>query len=239
MRNTVKVLLIQDHELYGECLQAVLTSQTEFRSVQRVTGQQAAEGCVTGEETDLVLVHAGLRDGMAWTLCRDLRAHHDDLPVLVFDVPSEREMLLCAEAGATGCLPCESDPQDVAEGCLRAVRGETTYPRRLTPHLVSRLSELCSDTAPPLPAALRCPTLTPREVEVLELVALGLANKEIAGRLFISPNTVRNHVHNILDKLQVTNRSAAVAYALRERWISLRGGEAPAPYPKQVAYSNA
>jgi two-component system NarL family response regulator len=132
----------------------------------------------------------------------------------------EADLYDAIKAGAMGYLLKEISIEEVASA-IRAVHGGQSL---ISPSLASKLiTEFATmrrggDDPKQVPA----PRLTDRELEVLKLVAKGLANRDIAKQLYISENTVKNHIRNILEKLQLHSRIQAVAYALREKILEIQ-----------------
>jgi DNA-binding NarL/FixJ family response regulator len=125
-----------------------------------------------------------------------------------------QEIMACIEAGAAGYVLKEATIDYLVETIRAVYQGESFCSPRLAASLFSRIAELVSERRPAIaPGAIK---LTAREVEIIKEIAEGLSNQEIAQRLSIQPQTVKNHIHNILDKLQLHNRLEAVHYA-RER----------------------
>jgi DNA-binding NarL/FixJ family response regulator len=121
-----------------------------------------------------------------------------------------QDVVACAEAGVTGYVTREASIAELVATIERAVRGETFCPPAITASLFARIAVLASaqQTRPAVPGQL----LTSREVEIVRLIDLGLSNKEIAQALSIAVPTVKNHVHNVLQKLNVERRRDAASY---------------------------
>ena len=138
---------------------------------------------------------------------RTLVDRHVDVKLLALGMDgSDAAVLECAEAGAAGYLPSESGPDELTAAIESVRRDELVC----SPHVAAVLFRRIATRAPTSPRAESMP-LTRREQEVLSLVERGLSNKEIAAQLSISLTTVKNHVHRILEKLQVSRRGAAAA----------------------------
>jgi two-component system, NarL family, nitrate/nitrite response regulator NarL len=140
-----------------------------------------------------------------------VRAWLDELPglnvVAVTRDDDEAALIACAEAGVAGYVTCESSLVDLEEAIEHAARAELLCSPRIAAALMRRVGALAARRTADIPAS----RLTARELEVLELIDTGLSNKQIAGRLRIELATVKNHVHNILEKLCVSRRSEAAA----------------------------
>jgi two-component system, NarL family, nitrate/nitrite response regulator NarL len=141
---------------------------------------------------------------------RAIRMVHPTARIVAVGVPeTEDEILGCAEAGICGYVTPEASVDQLAATLASVARDELPCSARIAATLMRRVGSLASARAPD--AAL-C-TLTPREREVVELVAQGLSNKEIASRLAIEVTTVKTHVHHLLEKLQVRRRAELAALA--------------------------
>jgi two-component system nitrate/nitrite response regulator NarL len=130
-----------------------------------------------------------------------------EAPIVVLGVPEdEHQVIAFAELGVVGFVEREAALEDLVASIVSAARGHASLPPRIATTLLRRVSSLAARRSSPEIAAL-----TMREREVVELIAEGLSNKEIAARLSIELATVKNHVHNILEKLEVSRRTDAVA----------------------------
>ena len=125
------------------------------------------------------------------------------------------------KAGATGYLLKEISIEEVAEAVRAVVAGQSLISPSMASKLLTEFTNLAkrADDRTSVPS----PRLTDRELEVLRLVAQGMSNREIAGELYISENTVKNHVRNILEKLHLHTRMEAVMYAVREKLLDIPG----------------
>jgi two-component system, NarL family, nitrate/nitrite response regulator NarL len=140
-----------------------------------------------------------------------VRLIHTELPdihVVALAVPEVEDLIIgCAEAGIAGYVTRDASLVDLRAALDSVSRGETLCSPRIAASLLRRLSDLAAQREP----LGRAPHLTARELQIVELIDEGLSNKEIASRLCIGLATVKNHVHNILDKLQVRRRGEAAA----------------------------
>ena len=153
---------------------------------------------------DVALVDASGRDDVA-----EIRrlAGEVDAPIVAFAVPDDdRAVIELAEAGVLGFVGRDATLEELVAAVRSAVRGEASLP----PHVATALLHRVSAPPPPMPSA-EVASLTVRERQIVQIIGEGLTNKEIAARLSIEVATVKNHVHNILEKLQVSRRTEAVA----------------------------
>jgi DNA-binding NarL/FixJ family response regulator len=213
-RDQVDVVIVEDHRLYREGLTELLATVDPGL---RMTGS-----CDTAEEAleviprlmpDVVLMDIHLAGMSGIDAIRRLGLLCPSVRVLVVSGSAEdRDILQAILAGACGYILKDSPIEQIAEG-IRAASGGTTT---LSPVVAGQLLEHVRQTIPPVTiAAEPVGQLTPRELEVLRLLAAGLENSEIAAVLVISTRTARNHVASILEKLQMQNRIQAAVYAVR------------------------
>jgi two-component system NarL family response regulator len=137
---------------------------------------------------------------------------------------AEADLYEAVKSGASGYLLKSILPHQIPEALRAVQRGESQISPSMAAKLLTEFAALAKGAeAPPAPAPAAQPTprLTDREMEVLRLVATGMNNREIAKQLFITENTVKNHVRNILEKLQLHSRMEAVVYAVREKMLEI------------------
>ena len=130
----------------------------------------------------------------------------------------ETDLFEAIKAGASGYLLKDLPGEEVAAAVRKVNDGQAIIPPGMAATLLAEFTRLSQE---PEPVTGTAPLLTDREVQVLRLVARGLANREIAAELVISENTVKNHVRNILEKLQLHSRMEAVMYAVREKLLDI------------------
>lgn len=205
---TVRVVLVDDHPVVRAGLRALIDSQSDLEVVGDADGVDAAERVVRRETPEVVLMDLNLGAGPggveATAVLRSLPSPPQVLVLTTYD--TESDILAALEAGATGYLLKDAPPQELFAGIRATARGETV----LAPSVAATLVRRASSPGP---------VLTEREVEVLELLSRGLANKEMARELFVSEATVKSHLSHIYSKLGVDTRAGAVAAAIEQRVI--------------------
>ncbi|MBX6390145.1 MAG: response regulator transcription factor [Frankia sp.] len=211
----IRVLVVDDHELFLQGLQTVLEIEDDIQVVGRAGDGQAAVSLAAGTTPDIVLmdVRMPLRDGIAAT--GSIKRAVPNAKIVMLTVSDEENDLFEAiKAGAVGYLLKTIPPHEVADAVRAVHHGQSLISPSMASKLMAEFASMAqgTDSRP----RLATPHLTARELEVLKLVAEGRANREIARKLFISENTVKNHVRNILDKLQLHSRMEAVMYAVRQ-----------------------
>lgn len=212
------VLVVDDVDLFRTGLSAALE-----REGFEVAGEASnAEGAVSGAESlqpDLVLLDILMPGISGLDVVEKIRAVSPGSSVVMLSASeSEEDLLECIKAGARGYLVKDSPFGELASSLHSVASGGAAISGLMTGKLLDVLSQLLrhQDFVAP-----RRPVLTGREIEVLKHVAKGMTSKEIGVVLFISENTVKNHVRNILDKLGLHSRNEAVLYAIRERLVEL------------------
>jgi DNA-binding NarL/FixJ family response regulator len=202
----VSVLVVADVRLYREGLVQALGHRDGLEVVGAAVSDDAPSAELADLNPDVVLVDVGACDGLETV--QSVVECVPDAKVVALALPeSENDVIACAEAGASGYVPREGTIADVESVIQSVARGEARFPPKMTAGLLRRLADLAAGRESVADGV----HLTSRETEIVELIDQGLSNKEIAQRLSIAVSTVKNHVHNILDKLHVERRSEAVA----------------------------
>jgi two-component system nitrate/nitrite response regulator NarL len=201
----LNVFSFSDIPLYAEALSAVLTGQPWVASARWQTGIDAVPQWDDDSRPDVVLVmcHPDLRPHWIRTVVRDA-----EVRVVAVGVSSdESDVLQCAEAGACGYFFADQPIAQLYDVVRAAVRDEVLCPPNVVATLLRRVNRLAQENE----STSRLRRLTRRECEVLDLIAAGRSNKEIASTLAIDLCTVKNHVHHIIAKLGVSRRGEAAA----------------------------
>ncbi len=216
---SIAVLVVDDHELVRRGLLAFLDTEPDIEIVGEAGGGAEALDLLAsmasdGRRPDVIVMDLQMApmDGIQST--RQIRALYNDIEVVALTSFAEEERIHAAlEAGASGYLLKDSDADDVAAAVRAAHRGELKLDPVIAQRLMSSLRRGTGDD----PTA----ELTPRELEVLRLVATGKANKQIAAELAISERTARTHVSRILRKLRLSSRTQAALWAVREGLVEV------------------
>jgi two-component system nitrate/nitrite response regulator NarL len=203
----MRVQILADIRLYREGLADLLARRGI--DVMDTTAEAAGVSDARTPRPDVVLVDMAMPDAIP-TL-RRLAAVFPDVSAVALGLPeTEANVLACAEAGVAGYVPTEGSAEELVDTLGHVVRGEALCSPNVVGSLFRRVANLAVDRRPAATAG----RLTARERQIMELVDRGLTNREIADRLGIELSTVKNHVHNTLDKLQVRRRGQAAALAL-------------------------
>jgi DNA-binding NarL/FixJ family response regulator len=211
----MRIMLVDDHVLFREGVASLINAQPDLRVVGEAGSVKDAVLLALNLHPDLVLMDYSLPDGTGLDATYNILAVQPDMTIVFLTMHEEDESLFAAiRAGARGYLP-----KNVPVARLLAyLRGLEHGEAAITPTMASRiLSEFSRMPVPVEPANPEVEGLTSREIEVLRALATGVTNHEIAGRLVITENTVKNHVRNILSKLHLKNRRQAAEFARRHR----------------------
>jgi DNA-binding NarL/FixJ family response regulator len=196
----IRVFVVAETRLYREGVAGLVRSSKRL-AVAGTASTIEATIVAVGTGMDVVLVDMGM-PGARETI-EEIRRASPRTRIVAMAIDDLRvDLVAAAVAGATGFLTRGASKQDLLETTIRAARGETTCSGPIAAALVGLIRDQASSRAP-----VDAPELTAREREIVDLIAEGCSNKEIARRLYLALPTVKNHVHNILEKLQVERRT--------------------------------
>ncbi|MGQ0549316.1 MAG: response regulator [Armatimonadota bacterium] len=215
----ISVLLVEDQALVRSGLRALLDREADIRIVGEATDGEEAIRMVRELQPDLVLMDIKMPkvDGIEAT--RQIKDGNGEIEVLVLSAYEDDESVFQAiQAGASGYVLKDITPANLVRA-IRAVRsGMSTVHPGITRKLLERIS-LMSRARIPGAAPIHSDGLTAREVEILVGIANGASSRELAAKLFVSESTVKSHLRTIYRKINVRDRSQAVAYAMRKGFV--------------------
>ncbi|HEX2988211.1 MAG TPA: response regulator transcription factor [Chloroflexota bacterium] len=214
-QGAIRVLVVDDHAIVRRGIGALLENKSDIHVVGEAADGQEAVAQVEKLRPDVVLMDLVMPRMDGIEAIRQIAAHHPEARILVLtSFAADDKLFPALKAGALGYLLKDSAPEELVDAIRRVYHGESS----LHPAVARKvLHELTHPSHHPAPGE----ALTDRELEVLRLVARGLGTQEIAERLVITEATARSHVSNLLGKLQLSSRTQAVLYALREGLVSL------------------
>lgn len=208
----IRVYVVDDHQLFASSLASALGAEPDMVVVGTSHDLAGAERSIAAARPDVVLLDHRLPDGDGVTAIGRLTRHHRAPVVMLTASTAENVLIAAIEAGAAGFISKSRSLTDLTTAVRAAAAGEAV----ISPELLARLLPRLGGNGTPTERA----KLTQREIEVLELVALGLSNAAIADELVVSVHTVRNHVANLSAKLSAHSKLEAVAIGLREGIIA-------------------
>ena len=218
---SITVVIADDHALFRRGLTMVLESEVDIVVVGEANDGHEVVALAEKHMPDLVLMDVRMpgRGGIdAAQAIKDAVPHTKILMLTISD--EEEDLYDAIKAGASGYLLKEISIEEVADSIRQVHAGQSLISPSMASKLLTEFAAMArkDEEKQQMPT----PRLTDREMEVLTLVAQGLNNRDIAKELFISENTVKNHVRNILEKLHLHSRMEAVVYAVREKLLEIK-----------------
>ena len=211
----VNVMIADDHSMIREGLKQLLELEGEFKVIE-----EACDGieCLSKLEKiipDVLLLDINMPNMNGLEVLQKIKDNKIKVKVLVLTVHNEVEYLLKAvDIGINGYLLKDSESAELKKAILSVVNGENYIQPSLIPVLNAKMIDRDSDS-------IKIESLTKRELEVLKNLSYGMYNKEIAEKLDISERTVKNHISNIFKKIEVTDRTQAAVFAIRNNLITI------------------
>jgi DNA-binding NarL/FixJ family response regulator len=215
----IRVLLVDDHALFREGLCSLLSARPDFAVIGEAS--DGLEALVMAQELlpDLILMDVTMSgcDGIEAT--QRIKEVLPDARIVMLTVHDDDERLFEAiKSGAMGYILKSTAAETLVPKLRDAMRGEPALGQGLAARILAEFARL-ANRAPAYDRGADVPVLTPREKEVLDLIAANAMDKEIADELSVSLSTVKTHVRNILAKLHASSRYEAAAYAVRKGWV--------------------
>ncbi len=209
----IRIIVVHQTKLIANIIASVLSEEPDIYVVSTAVSVEDALGKLELSNANMVLAAANLPDDGALALTEAVTASHPDTNVLIIGVPkSESIILQYVMAGAAGYVLKDVPVERLLDNVRAAHQDEALISPTIAAALMTHVAELSQISTQYTLDPEAVADLTSREREVLTLIDEGLTNQEIAERLFIEVGTVKNHVHNILKKLDVTSREEAASY---------------------------
>ena len=217
----IRILIADDHELFRRGLRMVLEDEDDIDVVGEVGDGQTAVDMALEEAPDVMVMDVRMPQLSGIEAAIRIKEALPHTKILMLTISDEEDDLYEAiKAGANGYLLKEISIDEIGNAVRSVYAGQSLISPSMASKLLNEFAAMIKreeEEKEQVPA----PKLTPREMEVLEHVAKGMNNREIAKALFISENTVKNHVRNILEKLHLHSRMEAVVYAVREKLLEI------------------
>lgn len=209
----IRILIVHPTRLVGSLYASVFDDRPNMEVVGQATTVEDALEQVETCDCDIILASATLADNGALALTQEISQNYPEIKVLVVGMPKSKTAILqYVMAGASGYVLQDVTVDVLIKNVKAAQDDEALVSPSMAAAFMEHISELAHISAGPYLRPRAYSELTPREIEVLELISDGLTNQEIADRLYIEVGTVKNHVHNILKKLDVASREEAAAH---------------------------
>ena len=211
----VNVMIADDHSMIREGLKNLLELDGDIKVISEAENGIDCLSKLENVKPDILLLDINMPKMNGLEVLEELKSQKCELKVLVLTVHNEVEYLMKAiEIGVSGYILKDSESSELKKAIFSIMDGENYIQPSLIPILNSKMIEKNQDK-------IKIQNLTKREVEVLKLLAVGMYNKEIAEKLDISERTVKNHVSNIFKKLEVTDRTQAAVFAIRNNLVQI------------------
>jgi DNA-binding NarL/FixJ family response regulator len=206
--NPIRILIADDHPMFRFGIRTLLSAEPGMEVVGEATNGQEAVELAANLTPDLILMDINLPQLNGIEATRQILKQDPDINILIVTMFEDDTIFAALHAGARGYILKGAEGEETLRAIHAAARGESIF----SPAVAQRLTHFFARSASPSPAQ-PFQELTPRELDILKLIAQGLTNSAIAERLFLSPKTVRNQVSIIFNKLQVTDRAEAIIKA--------------------------
>ena len=217
LRGAVRIFVVAEVRLYREGLVKALHRETGLTVVGAAADAASLDQRTMKSAADVIVFDTAVAGAMR--VFRELTANGARARIVALGIrEDENDIAACAAAGVSGFVAREASFEELVRAIVAVSRGESACSATILTKLLRRIATLA-----PLDPAADLP-LTVREREIFALVEQGMSNKEIAERLSVELSTVKNHVHNVLDKLQVHRRGEAVARVRHQRVAPIQVG---------------
>ncbi len=201
----IRVTVVHQNRIFQQCLAQVLVNQGDYNVFQADHASPDCRRAIAAGNPHVLLIDLNLPDQLALELTRYF---HDEASgthvILLTHGTSQEDLVECFMAGAHGCVPEDSSLQELREAIEKVAAGDIFCSHATVHSVLHRMAHRAGEVR--RQDRSEAPSLTPRELEIVRLIAEHLSNKQIARRLSVSLYTVKNHVHNIVEKLQVAGR---------------------------------
>lgn len=217
MTEQISVLIVDDHALVREGIRKILSLEPQFNILTEAdSGKMAVELC-RELRPDLVLLDINLPDITGMEVCKTIKQEFPKTEVIALTIHDQEEYIIeMIRNGIAAYLLKDVSPDQLISTMLQVANGHSFISPSLMDKIFRQINKLSTKTQDNRPLGL-----TDREVEVLRLVANGDSNRTIANKLYISEKTVKNHLSNIFQKLDVTDRTQAALIAIKEKLVEI------------------
>ncbi len=211
----IRLLIIDDHEMVREGLKAMLLAEADFSIVGDAANAEQALELLERVRPDIVLLDVRLPSASGIEVCRIVTERYPETAVIILTTFTDEKLVAqCIQAGARGFIVKDIERFDLKRAIRAVARGEAAIDTKAAVAVLAQLRR-----APPSSQELLPEPLSSQQIVILRLVAQGLSSREIATQLYLSENTVKGYVQEILHRLSVKNRTEAVMVAVKQGWL--------------------
>lgn len=211
----IRLLIIDDHEMVREGLKAILTTEPDFEIVGDAANAKQAFELIERLSPDVILLDIRLPDISGIEVCRKVTERYPESAVIILTTFTDESLVAqCIQAGARGFIVKDIERFDLKRSIRAVARGEAAIDPKAAVAVLAQLRRTPQVKHEPPPELL-----SSQQIVILRLVAQGLSSREIATQLYLSENTVKGYVQEILHRLGVKNRTEAVMVAVKQGWL--------------------
>ena len=211
----IRLLLIDDHEMVREGLKAMLVAEPDFEIVGDAANAEQALELIERLRPDVVLLDIRLPGVSGIDLCSNVTSLYPQTAVIILTTFAEENLVAqCIQAGARGFIVKDIERFDLKRSIRAVARGEAVIDSKVAVAVLAQLRRAPQVSQEPFPEPL-----STQQIVILRLIAQGLSSREIATQLYLSENTVKGYVQEILHRLGVKNRTEAVMVAVKQGWL--------------------
>lgn len=212
----IRLLIVDDHEMVREGLKAILVTEPDFQIMGEAANADQALELIERLQPDVALVDIRLPGVNGIELCRVAGTRFPNTAVIILTTFTDENLVAqCVQAGARGFIVKDIERLDLKRSIRAVARGEAAIDTKVAASVLAQLRR----SPPPTEAVVSPDRLSSQQLVILRLVAQGLSSREIATRLYLSENTVKGYVQEILHRLGVKNRTEAVMVAVKQGWL--------------------
>ncbi len=211
----IRLLIIDDHEMVREGLKAILTTESDFSIVGDAANAEQAFELIERLRPDVILLDIRLPGTSGIDVCRTVTERYPEIAVIILTTFTDESLVAqCIQAGARGFIVKDIERFDLKRSIRAVARGEAAIDSKAAVAVLAQLRRASHVSNEPTPESL-----SSQQIVILRLVAQGLSSREIATQLYLSENTVKGYVQEILHRLGVKNRTEAVMVAVKQGWL--------------------
>ncbi len=211
----IRLLIIDDHEMVREGLKAMLVAEPDFEIVGDAANAEQALELIERLRPDVVLLDIRLPGVSGIDLCSNVTSLYPQTAVIILTTFAEESLVAqCIQAGARGFIVKDIERFDLKRSIRAVARGEAVIDSKAAVAVLAQLRRAPQVSQEPFPEPL-----STQQIVILRLIAQGLSSREIATQLYLSENTVKGYVQEILHRLGVKNRTEAVMVAVKQGWL--------------------
>lgn len=212
----IQLLIVDDHEMVREGLKAILVAEQDFQIVGEAASAEQATELIERLRPHIALVDIRLPGTNGIELCRVINERYPETAVIILTTFTDENLVAqCIQAGARGFIIKDIERLDLKRSIRAVARGEAAIDTKVAASVLAQLRR----SPPPIETPRSPDGLSAQQVVILRLIAQGLSSREIATQLYLSENTVKGYVQEILHRLGVKNRTEAVMVAVKQGWL--------------------